>query len=251
MAATDLYVSRVRAMSTLLEGLDKAVWLRNAAPYEWTVHGLIAHLLVIEHYTAAQLGLVSAQIDASTDDHLAMGAELIATELRDSPVATIQRWAAAADRVVQHVRSADFRTDKAVTLHGWPFSASAALVARAFELWTHTDDVRRAAGLPFEQTDAAELRTMSSYSVASLPFLLPTVASERALTPTRVVLTGAGGGTYDIGGAGERKALLVADVVEYCQVVARRVEPRDLFATIEGDEALVRALLDASRAFAV
>ncbi|MCE9621967.1 MAG: maleylpyruvate isomerase family mycothiol-dependent enzyme [Actinomycetia bacterium] len=254
LAVADLYVSRARAMVGLLEQLDGSVWQRRAAPYDWTVHGLIAHLLVIEQYTAAQFGLgaVSRDNDAFLiDDHLQMGAEQIALELLDSPAATTRRWAAAAQRIVNYVQSSDFRADRAVTMHGWPFSASAALVARAFELWTHTDDIRRAAGLDQEPPSAAELRTMSSYSVASLPFLLPTVASHSALAPTRVVLTGSGGGTYDIGGAGERAALLVADVVEYCRVVARRVEPSDLAATIEGDDALVHALLTASRAFAV
>ena len=254
MPASELYISRVRAMRVLLADLDESVWLRNAAPYEWIVHGLIAHLLVIEQYTAVRFGLAvgaTAQLATDNDDHLAMGADQIAAEVRDSPKATMDRWAAAADRIVQHVKSRDFQADAPVPLHGWPFSASAALVARSFELWTHTGDIRRAAGLAPEQTPAAELSTMSSYSVASLPFLLPTIASHSLLAPTRVVLTGVGGGTYDIGGAGERMALLVADVVDYCRVVARRVDPSDLPATIEGNDALVRALLDASRAFAV
>lgn len=251
ITATELFARRVNAMRSLLEQLGDADWKRQAAPYSWSVHGLVAHLLVIERYTAVQFGLGDDASLGDDEDHLAMGAALIGAELSDAPSSTVDRWAAAAMKVVSYAESDAFRPEETMTLHGWPFSAAAALVARAFELWTHTDDICRAVGLPPEPISAEELRTMSSFSVASLAFLLPTVESNRVMAPTRVVLTGAGGGTYDIGGNGERTALIVADVVEYCRVVARRVEPRDLVATVEGDEVLARALLDASRAFAV
>src|SRR5262249_20690724 len=152
---------------------------------------------------------------------------------------------------VDHVTSDEFAPDAAAPLHGWPFTGSSALVARAFELWTHAEDIRRATGRPLVATPPRELRTMSSFSVTTLPFLLPMVAPGLEMGPTRVVLTGAGGGTFDIGGTGERRALLAADVTDYCRVVARRLDPRELDATVEGDHALVEGLLEASRIFAV
>lgn len=251
IAPSELYARRVGAMHALLEQLTGSDWSKPARPYSWSVHGLVAHLLVIEQYTAVQLGLETSALPLGDHDHLAIGADAIEAELRGSPAATVARWVAAAHRNVAFAQSEDFHPLESVVMHGWPFSASAALVARAFEVWTHTDDIRRATGREPEAIAAEELRTMSSFSVASLAFLLPTVASDMSLSPTRVVLTGAGGGTYDIGGDGERAALVVADVVEYCRVVARRLEPHDLAATVEGDRELVSALLEASRAFAV
>lgn len=44
---------------------------------------------------------------------------------------------------------------------------------------------------------AGELRTMSTTSVRGLPALLA-LGGEATLTPTRVVLTGDGGSTFDL-----------------------------------------------------
>ncbi|MCU1503601.1 MAG: hypothetical protein JWM12_2955 [Ilumatobacteraceae bacterium] len=250
VAPSDLYASRADALRALLADLDADQWHRRAAPYEWSVHGLVAHLLVIEQYTASRFGLCDPPPGAE-HDHLALGAEVIAAEQRDAPEHTAQRWSAAARSIADHATSPRFAADAPAPLHGWPFSSSSALVARAFELWTHTDDIRRATGRPDEHVPAGELRTMSSFSVGTLPFLLPRVAPDTAMQSTRIVLTGAGGGTFDIGGGGERRALLATDVVDYCRVVARRIAPHDLHCTIEGDHVLVGNLLAASSVFAV
>jgi len=250
MSPGELYASRADALRSVLTNLDDADWRSRAAPYQWTVHGLVAHLLVIEQYSAALLGLGEAP-SGDVSDHLALGAATIDAELDGSPLDTVRRWWQASQSIVEHVLSDRCDPHAAMSMHGWPFSVSSGLVARAFELWTHTDDICRATARTATPADARELRTMSSFSVSTLPFLLPSVDPELAMAPTRVVLTGAGGGTFDIGGSGERAALVVADVVDYCRVVARRIDPADLQRTVEGDTVLVDALLDASRAFAV
>jgi len=246
----DLYESRVEALRSLLAVLDNDDWHRQAAPYEWSVHGLVAHLLVIERYSAALLGLGEMPA-GDTDDHLALGRDVIAAEIGGSPLATAQNWSHAAQAIIDHARSKGFDPNAPMAMHGWPFSVSSGLVARAFELWTHVEDICRATSHGAIPASSRELRTMSSFSVSSLPFLLPSVDPELVMAPTRVVLTGPGGGTFDIGGRGERAALVVADVVDYCRVVARRIEPTELSRTVEGDTRLVSGLLEASRAFAV
>jgi uncharacterized protein (TIGR03083 family) len=250
LAPSQLYAARVAALAQLLGELEPQDWTRRAAPYAWSVHELVAHLLVMERYTGSFLG-VHERPAGHDNDHLALGADVIAAEAGTAPADTVARWSAAAASVVDHVTSDQFEPDAGAPLHGWPFTGSSALVARAFELWTHAEDIRRATGRPLVTAPAPELRTMSSFSVTTLPFLLPMVAPEREMRPTRVVLTGAGGGTFDIGGDGDREALLATDVTDYCRVVARRIEPHDLRATIEGERELVEALLDASRLFAV
>jgi len=71
------------------------------------------------------------------------------------------------------------------------------------------------------------------------------------LPPTRIVLTGPGGGSFDIGEPGEPTVVLASDVLDYCRVAARRIEPDALDMTVEGDGTVVPALLEAARAFAV
>ena len=57
-----LYAGRVAAMRELLHDLPADGWTQQAAPYAWTVHGLVAHLLVIERYTTSVLGLGPAPL---------------------------------------------------------------------------------------------------------------------------------------------------------------------------------------------
>lgn len=95
---------------------------------------------------------------------------------------------------------------------------------------------------------------MSSTSVRGLP-TLHALAGGGVLAPTRVVLTGSGGGTFDLvatstSGVGERQ-LIVADVVDYCRLVARRLVPDDLVGSREGDAAVLTELLLAAQAFAI
>jgi uncharacterized protein (TIGR03083 family) len=246
----ELYIGRVRALRELLATLTADDWTKRAAPYDWTVHGLVAHLLVSDRYTAAVLG--SGDMPSGpTSKHLELGADTIAAELTSPTADTVLRWSTAAQTVSDIISAPGFDLDAPMPLHGWPFSAAAGLVARAFELWTHTEDIERATGRRERETPATELRAMSSFSVNSLPLALPLVAPEQSMLPTRVVLTGAGGGTFDIGGDGTRVALVVADVVDYCRMVARRIDPADLDSTLEGDTHLAHALLNAGRVFAV
>lgn len=259
-AAPDLYRSRVAVLHRLLGELNGDDWSAPVAPYGWTTHRLVAHLAVIEAYTARQLGLTDEAPlppgDPSTADHLGLGAAEADALAAGPPEATVGRWWAAANLIADHVGSAAFDPAAPVALHRWPLDAATALVARSFELWTHGDDVRRATGRPLEEVPAGELRTMSATSVQGLPLLLalqapPAGEPPAVLTPTRVVLTGPGGGTFELGGPGPQVNLLVADVVDYCRLVSRRLGPDELVSTREGDERLLTSLLVAAQAIAL
>ena len=258
LAAPEVYTRRVAAMAELLASLAPDDWTAHAAPYAWTVHRLLAHLTVIEEYTARQFGLTASSPSPaaapSTVNHLEMDADTMAQLAGGSPAETVRRWHAAASQVVDHVSSSAYDPSASVPLHAWPFDADTALVARSFEIWTHADDIRRATGRPLDVLAPGELRTMSSTSVSGLPVLLAVVDGP-PLQPTRVVLTGAGGGTFDLvpdaPGAGGDQHLLVVDVVDYCRLVARRIDSEDLRARREGDPVLLAALLRAARVIAV
>jgi uncharacterized protein (TIGR03083 family) len=252
-----LYGARVRSMRALLDDLRPADWGRPAHPYDaqphdWSVHALVAHLLVIERYTATRLGIDAPDVDGldgSAEHHLAIGAATIAEEQAREPEVTAAAWAVAARRIVDLVSAPGTRPDQPVCLHGWSFSLSSALVARSLELWTHADDIRRATGRPLERPPAEQLRTMSASSVRGLPFMVQLRFPGAQVVPVRVVLTGDGGGTYDVGGDGEPVALLALDAADFCRLVARRAAPREVDVTREGDLRVVASLLESASLF--
>lgn len=252
-SALDLLDHQIDALAELLEGLSPLDWQQIAKPYEWSVRDLVAHLLVIELYVAAELGLVDEV--PSSEDHLEMGAGLIADSGKEPPMELARAWMQRARMNVDGVRAGQAPAwDVQVNFHEWSFSVEQLLVVRAFELWTHADDIRRAIGKPAFRPHASDLRTMSAMSIATLSPLLDAI-SPGLLQSARVVLTGDGGGTFNIGGQGAaadmRQVTLVADVVDYCHRVADRLSLQDIEFTAEGDTLLAQELLSVASAFAV
>jgi uncharacterized protein (TIGR03083 family) len=254
-AASDpvtVFANQVAALTELLATVDGEEWHLPVEPYRWTVIELVAHLAVIERYTAHQLGIAPSWSPAGPTGHLEIGADQIAAAGRRPPAETVTLWREAAQATVDAARSEHAPAlDAAVELHGWPFTTATALIARAFEIWTHGDDIRRATGRSLLAPEPADLRAMSSFSVGSLPLLVPVVAPDAPFEGGRVVLTGTGGGTYDLGDRSRRQFVLVADVVDYCRLAARRLPAGELDAAIEGDEQAAAHLLGAAQLFAI
>jgi uncharacterized protein (TIGR03083 family) len=247
----DVFARCVRDMAELLGDLGPADWNRGAAPYEWTVHGLVAHLLVIERYTAAQLGFGPRFDDAHENDHLGIGHDMLVAALETAPSDTAAAWVTGATDTIDRLRRGEGPDpDDPVRLHAWPFSRDSLLIARSFEVWTHADDIRRATGEPVVAPGAADLRTMSAASVRSLELLVPFTAKLNTMPGARVVLTGEGGGTFDLG-SGPRDVTLVADVVDYCRLVARRGTAAELLSAVEGDFGLAEMIVTAAQAISV
>jgi uncharacterized protein (TIGR03083 family) len=251
----EVFEHQVADLQALLASLEPHEWAADAAPYAWTVHGLVAHLLVIERYTAQQLGFGDVGGYEPDEHHLALGADEIRHELTRAPRDTATAWDRRASATIDALRAdPEMDAGRQAIMHGWPFTVGSILIARGFEVWTHADDIRRAVGRPLASPSAADLRAMSAFSVASLPLLVPIVEPLVPVGPSRVVLTGAGGGTFDLPGAhGEtgRQVTLVSDIVDDCRVGARGVAPDGLEATIEGDGQRADALLAAARVFAM
>lgn len=251
--AVDLLAHQIDALADLLDQLDPDDWGLTAHPYDWTVQGLVAHLAVIEQYTAALLGL---EVDAPQgEDHLRIGADRIARLLESPPAAVVDQWHSGAQRIVAAIRAGHGPAfDTVVGFHQWSFSVEELLIVRAFETWTHADDIRRTTGRRLWTPEASDLRTMSAFSVSTLPSLMAHVAPD-ALRNARVVLTGDGGGTFNLGDRAVDPAgsqfTLVTDVVDYCHRVAGRVEPEALDFSVEGDSDLALQLLSVASAFAV
>jgi len=145
--------------------------------------------------------------------------------------------------------------DAAVAVFGLTLGRDSLLVARAFETWTHADDIRRAVGRDLEPPAAPTLQRMADLSVTSMPAALEISGRAHPDKTGRVVLTGAGGGDWLIPlGFGEVRetedVVLTADVVDWCRVASERMAPGDLPRTVEGDPALADDLAAAASAFA-
>jgi uncharacterized protein (TIGR03083 family) len=166
--------------------------------------------------------------------------------------ATRTDWRQAADRTLEVVRDADMTAE--VTVWGIPLPLSALLVARAFELWTHENDIRRVAGLPASVPDVPTLRLMTELATSMLPFGAM-LAGLQGPVNLRLVLTGPGGGTWDVvigGDAPEPVAIgVVTDVVDFCRLAANRLNPADLDMYVTGDQGRAAGVLAAASALAL
>ena len=252
--AAEAFAGQVDALLDTLDGLHDPDWLSPVAAYPWTVHDLAAHLLAVARYAG---GLVTGDADPSlVGGHIEMSEAVVAAERVRNPAATLTDLRAAlSDVVTVAVGLGTDRHDDVVEPHGLPMRLGDYLVALTFEMWTHGDDVRAASGRPLRVPPPEVLHTMADLSVTSLPLLALLLPGTPPPADVHVVLTGDGGGTWDVRlgdpSADPPHAELVADVVDYCRVVARRIDPGALDAGVDGDPSVIVSLLEAARAIAV
>jgi uncharacterized protein (TIGR03083 family) len=137
--------------------------------------------------------------------------------------------------------------------NGFTVSRRTLLATRAFETWTHDDDIRDALGRDREVPHPVELGVMSDIAVNILPFCLDAAGTTPAAS-VRLVLTGDGGGdwTVSLDGADHDApaATITMDVVDYCRVVAERLAPDACGAVVDGDEQIGRTVLACASALA-
>jgi len=233
----------------LLTALADADW-RRPVLRDLDVAGLVGHLTGVEDDVQRAL---DGDHDVACVDHVASTQAAAEHAASRSPAEARRAWRAAADRTLERVRGADL--DVVVPLHGMRLPLGALLVVRAFELWTHENDIRRAARLPASVPDAATLRRMTELAVRLLPYGVARVSDPVAPLDVHLVLTGAGGGTWDVA-VGERtgpapEVAIVADAVGFCRLVADRITPADLGAQVSGAAGAADVVLAGAAALAL
>src|SRR4029077_18259253 len=210
------------ALYGLLCALDEQDW-RLHVLRDLDVQGLAGHLIGVEEDVQRAL---SGDPVAEHKDHVASTQPAADRQAGRAPAATRTDWRRAADRTLELLRDADMTAE--VTVWGIPLPLSALLVARAFELWTHENDIRGEAGLPASVPDASTLRQMTELATSMLPFGAMLTGLQGPIN-LPLVLTGAGGGTWDVvigGDAPEPAAVgIVTDVVDFCRLAANRLTP--------------------------
>ena len=240
----------VDALYGMLCALDDADW-RRPVLRGLDVQHLIGHLTGVEEDMRRCLSGDPAVAEA---DHVGSTQPWATRQAGQPPASTRAEWRGAADRTLALAREqADLHAE--VALHGMRLPLGALLIVRAFELWTHDNDIRRAAGLPPAVPDASTLRLMTGLAAQLLPY---GAARTGLREPTKVhlVLTGPGGGTWDvvIGDADLPEPAsvgIVTGAVGFCRLVANRAAPAELDLHITGDAGRAAGVLAAASALAL
>jgi uncharacterized protein (TIGR03083 family) len=213
------------------------------------VQGLGGHLTGVEEDVQRAL---AGDPEVAGAGHVESTQPAAARQAGRPPAETRAKWRRAAGRTIDLVRAAGDLSVK-VAVHGMRLPIGTLLVVRAFELWIHENDIRQAAALPPSVPDASALSLMTDAAAR----LLPDAAARMGLSePTSVhlVLTGPGGGTWDvlIGQSTPAQAVaIVTDAVGFCQLAANRITPAGLDLHITGDPGRAAEVLAAAPALAL
>jgi uncharacterized protein (TIGR03083 family) len=232
------------AFFVTLSELDDEQW-RRPVLRDLDVQGLVGHLTGVEE--DMQRGL-DGDPEVAQADHVASTQPAALRQAGRPPAQTQAEWGQAAQLTLARVSDAG-DLDAVVPVYGLPLPLGMWLVVRAFELWTHENDIRRAAGLPASIPDPATLRLMTDLVAGVLPLATAGAGVEGAIS-LRLVLTGPGGGTWDVpvgGPAPDAMSMrIVTDAVGFCRLAANRAAPADLDLDLAGDPEQVGLVLAAA-----
>jgi uncharacterized protein (TIGR03083 family) len=249
----------------LLRDLAEQDWSRPVDPPEfagWTVHDVAVHLAANASLVANNLGAGVPGIPETTADNEGRTAQARARHAGRSPalaVAELEASAEAADRAVS--QRGEARLDEPIEWWGGHAATGVVLLIRAFETWTHADDVRRAIGTAMVPPPPPSLLTMAHAAAGFVPSLL---AARGAYHPDRLVrfrFTDLPGAAWDVdlGAIGAIRpagddpvdAEIVTDAVGFCRGISARLPAGELRRTIAGDEELAEEVVEALPALAV
>jgi uncharacterized protein (TIGR03083 family) len=237
------------ALYGLLCALGDEDW-RRPVLRDLDVQGLVGHLIGVEEDFSRGL---SGDPEVADADHVESTQPAAVRQAGRPASQTRTDWRDAVDRALALIhRCGDPGAEVAV--HGLRLPLNVLLIVRAFELWTHDNDIRRAAGLPLAAPDASTLHLMTELAASLLP-LAAAMAGLREPINVRLVLTGPGGGTWDVA-VGERLpdpafVRIVTGAVEFCRLAANRLTPADLDLHVSGDPALSAKVLAAAAVLAL
>jgi uncharacterized protein (TIGR03083 family) len=255
--ARELLRIEAERFATLLMSLTPYEWDAAVDPPEfagWTVRDVAAHVAASQGLAAQLLGNPVATIP-ETDNGNESRTALVRDRhrgLTDREV--IGEIVAASMAVFSVLDDFDAATldEREIAWWGVPMYLSTICVTRAFELWTHADDIRRALDRPQLAPPAPSLATMSRRAAEWTGLLM--LLAGHDLAPMRGVLdlTGPGGGTTTIelglepAPSHEAPVLsLRMDVVEYCRLLGRRTRADGPRYEAEGDRGLAADLVAA------
>jgi uncharacterized protein (TIGR03083 family) len=231
--------------------LQAADW-RKPALRELDVQGLVGHLTGVEEDVHRALRGDPDVVQAS---HIGSTQAAADRQAGRPPAQTRAEWRHAVDSTLALAR-ADRDPGDEVAMHGMRLPLGMLLVARAFELWIHDNDIRQAVGLPPSVPDPSTLSLMTQAAARLLPHAAVRVGLHEPAS-VHLVLTGPGGGTWDIPigqnppAAAPNAIAIVTDAVGFCRLVANRATPGHLDLHITGDPECAATVLAAASTLAL
>jgi len=241
----EAYLRTVSSLDALLSQLTDDEWHRPVLR-DLDIQGLIGHLIGVEVQLHAAIGLGPPV--ATSPDHVASTQAEALAQAGRLPRQTHAQWAGLVGQTVEYAATlGPDEAMRAVTLHTFTIPLPRMLVVRAFETWTHEEDIRRATDRPLSSPDPARLRLMTELAVSALPRGLATIGRRQPGRSARIILTGPGGGTWQValdrGQAGPADVRIVADAVSFCRFVANRLPQVELAVSATGDSTLAADIL--------
>jgi uncharacterized protein (TIGR03083 family) len=265
--ASPIDVHRVELARAILLLGDLMVddWVQPVDPPEmagWTVHDVVVHLVANESLLADQLGVPLQGIPETATDNEGRTAQARARHAGRPPAHAVAELAAAAEATNTEVTvRGEARLGELIDWWGGRAPTGIALLVRAFETWTHADDIRRAIGTDMVVPPPASLLTMAHTACGFVPTMLAASGRHHPGRLVRFRFTDLGGAAWDVdlgtvGGvrpAGDDAvdAEIVTEAAATCRSISARVEPCELIYEAVGDEQLARDVVDALPALAV
>lgn len=162
------------------------------------------------------------------------------------PGVAVPGWRAQADELLKGLAAADgtvlrreVRLAGAAGLHR---PLRAALVQRVFETWTHTDDLRVAAGQQRRAPSADAVRMIVDFAVRLIPVAMHGLGRAHPGRTAALVLTGVGSGRWLVPLAPDPpdesappSVTVITDAVAFCRLMAGRCAPADLPVDVRGN----------------
>ncbi len=244
----EAFANAADALERTLGSLTAAGW-RTPVLRDLDVKGLVGHLTGVERDVQRSM---AGDPGVGQADHVRSTQHVALEQAQRAPEATIAQWREAVSLTLSMAAESDL--DAMVAIHGVALRLRDLLVARTFELWTHENDIRAAAGLPPSAPAPSTLRPMTQLATALLPFGAALTHLSEPIS-VHLVLTGPGGGTWDVAvgdAASEPSSVgIVTDVVSFCRLFSNRISPSDLEAYVTGDQRQATSVLTAAAALAL
>jgi uncharacterized protein (TIGR03083 family) len=249
----------------LLRDLTADDWVQPVDPPElagWTVHDVVVHLAANESLLAHHLGVPVPGIPESATDNLGRTTQARARHADLPPAVAVAELEAAVEASSTEVaRRGEARLDESVDLWGTTVTTRLAVLVRAFETWTHADDIRRAVGAAMVVPPPPSLLTMAHAACGLVPTMLAARGMPQADRLVRFRFTDLGSAAWDVdlgavdgvrpAGDDPVDAEIVTEAAAACRLVSARIDPSELTYTVAGDEQLAGDIVGALPALAV
>ena len=276
------YAEQVRCMAELLGAPD--ISSTREVVHGWSVRDTLAHLVAVDGQAAEALSLglntlpetgtavgpSGDPVGSASPEQVVLARTRAVQDLHAGrPLAElIPVWLAQAEALLRHAAAQGTTgTARQVSYLGLPLTVADVLLDRAFETWIHAEDLRAAIGLPASPPPAGHLHLMSDLGIRMIGPVLAGLLATGLPVPAgqvRVVLTGDGGGSWDVTapsgpGASDRvqaqaaaqaRATITLTTIDFCYLAGGRLGVHTVRHDSDGDPDLVRATLVATATLA-